>query len=129
MTEIPFDLSEPLIICTCKVAYKKTAIVNFAIDTGASRTLLNEDVIQEIGINLSSVSETDSFSDATTDHIVPVIKLKSISLGDSSVKNMETLVYNLPEEFHIDGILGLNFLRHFKVCLNFEKGVLTLEKI
>lgn len=127
MTEIPFDLSEPLIICTCKVAYKKAAIVNLAIDTGASRTLLNKDVIQEIGINLSSTSETDSFSDATTDHIVPVVMLKSITLGDATVENMETLVYNLPEEFHIDGILGLNFLRHFKVILDFKNGILTLE--
>ncbi|MCK4226352.1 retropepsin-like domain-containing protein [candidate division WOR-3 bacterium] len=129
MTEIPFDPSELLIICRCKVEYKKSAIVNLAIDTGASRTLLNEDVIQGIGVDLSSVSEKDSFSDASTDHIVPVVRLKSISLGDATIKNMETLVYNLPGEFRIDGVLGLNFLRHFKVNLDFDKCILSLERI
>lgn len=100
MTKIPFDLSESLIICKCKVEYKRAAIVNLALDTGASRTVLNEDVIQEIGINLSLVSEEDSFSDASTDHIVPVVRLKSFSLGDATIENLETLVYNLPDEFH-----------------------------
>jgi len=43
--------------------------------------------------------------------------------------NIEALCYTIPEEHGIDGVIGLNYLRRFrKIILDFENGVLTLER-
>jgi hypothetical protein len=59
---------------------------------------------------------------------VPKVTLKSLSLETARQENVEALAYTLPEEYGIDGVIGLNFLRRFKrVTLDFEQGVITLE--
>lgn len=34
----------------------------------------------------------------------------------------------LPLPLGVKGLLGLNFMRRFKVTLNFEQGILSLER-
>jgi len=43
------------------------------------------------------------------------------------VINVQCIVHDLPEASRIDGLLGLSFLRWFKVCLDFKNGVLEIE--
>jgi hypothetical protein len=40
---------------------------------------------------------------------------------------VQCIVHDLPEASRIDGLLGLSFLRWFKVCLDFKNGVLKIE--
>ena len=56
------------------------------------------------------------------------VVLKSLSLADARVENVEALCYTIPEEYGIDGVIGLNFLRHFNIGLDFKQGVLTLNR-
>ena len=39
------------------------------------------------------------------------------------------LIMPLPLPLGVKGLLGLNFMRHFKVALDFEQGILSLEHL
>jgi len=37
-------------------------------------------------------------------------------------------LYTIPEEYGIDGVIGLNFMRQFNIELDFKRGALTLNR-
>ena len=128
MISFPFDPISNLLVFTCEVEYIDIAIINMALDTGASTTIIRESILKRIGYNIDEITEKTTFGDASTSHIVPMVTLKSFSLADAKIENVEALCYTLPEEHGIDGVIGLNFLRHFKVTLDFGNGILYLER-
>jgi hypothetical protein len=44
------------------------------------------------------------------------------------VAALDVLCHDLPAESGIDGLLGLNFLRHFRLTIRFRKGIVELAK-
>ena len=50
-----------------------------------------------------------------------------ISVLGKEVRDTPCIVHDLPETSHVDGLLGLSFLRGFKVCLDFQEGILEIE--
>lgn len=44
-----------------------------------------------------------------------------------SVDNLEVLCHDLPPEAKVDGLLGLNFIRHFNIAIRFRDGVIDIE--
>ena len=58
---------------------------------------------------------------------VPLLAVKSLSFGTMSANDVEVVVHDLPERSRLDGLLGLSFLRHFKLFLDFKEGVLEIE--
>jgi predicted aspartyl protease len=128
MTQLHFDPNADSLIFHCQVEHHRTRMVWLVLDTGASTTILRESVLHDIGYSPEDLTEFVSFGDASQSHTVPKIVLKSFSLATANVKNLEVLCYSLPEEYGIDGVVGLNFLRHFNLFLNFEQGILTLNK-
>jgi len=57
----------------------------------------------------------------------PLFTLPEISLGDLSVKGVETLAYDLPDVTRIDAVLGETFLNNFTVVFDYRKRELRLE--
>ena len=129
MTKVRFDPNEPLLIFGCMVEYHSRAFLDLALDTGASSTVISEKIAQEIGYDLSRVSKQTTFSDASQTHLVSEVTLKSLSLATARVENIKVLCYTMREEHGIDGVIGLNFIRQFKIVMDFETGILTLDPI
>jgi predicted aspartyl protease len=46
---------------------------------------------------------------------MPVVRLTQVHVGASSVTGLEASVFDLPAASRTDGLLGLNFLRRFRV--------------
>ena len=128
MTELHFNPNAPLIIFPCTIEYRDIRTVWLAFDTGASTTVIRESALRDIGYAPELINEFASFGDASQSHLVPKFTLKSLSLAGARVENIEALAYTIPEEHGIDGVVGLNFLRHFKITLDFGQGKLMLEK-
>jgi len=129
MTQLPFDPKAPLLVFPCTIAYQDIGEVWLALDTGASTTTIRESDLRNIGYPPESLTDLVSFSDASQSHLVPKVTLESFSLGDAKVAKLEVLAYTIPEEYGIHGVVGLNFLRHFNLNLNFKQGILTMERI
>jgi predicted aspartyl protease len=128
MTELYFNPKATLLIFSCAVEYRNVRRVWLALDTGSSFTVVRESILQDVGYTPELMKEFTSFGDTSQAHLVPKVTLKSLSLADAAVDNLEVLGYTLPAEHGIDGIIGLNFLRHFNIGLNFEHGILTLNR-
>ena len=59
--------------------------------------------------------------------LVPVVTIDKIVVLDKVVENIEVICHDLPQSAAVDGILGLNFIRNFKLFINFDRGILELE--
>jgi len=129
MSRIPFDPNAPILLFECVLEFKSRHIFIMALDSGSSYTIISEAAATQVGYGLSKISEYVSFSNASQSHLVPKVTLNSFSLADAKIDNLDVLIYTLPEEHGIDGVIGLNFLRHFNIGLDFEYGILTLDRL
>lgn len=59
---------------------------------------------------------------------VPIITLKEVSVGELVVKDLRTVAYDLPVPSGVDVVLGVNFLKNFKVTFDFKDEALIIGK-
>lgn len=59
---------------------------------------------------------------------IPLVVLDSLQVGGATVKGLTVGVFDLPAQVRADGLLGLDFLRHFRVTFEFDTGVLVLRE-
>lgn len=114
---------------------KVTAVVDgrselpFIIDTGASYTTIPYSWAESMGYNPSSVRHPRiNVSTASNNVVVPKIQIASLSLGGYVVRNLEVLILPSGQGPQETGLIGLNFLQHFKSSLDSARGEFRLER-
>lgn len=128
MIKLTFEPKSPLLIFPGTVEFRDSRTAWLALDTGASMTTISESTLLAIGFTPETMGQLTTFGDASRSHLVRKVTLKSFSLTRARVENLEVLCYTFPEEYGIDGVIGLNFLRQFNISLDFQRGVLMLRK-
>jgi len=127
MVKHKIDPEAPVIVLSVTLAgggvEKK---IEMALDTGATYTMIPWEVAEVLGYEPAVSKDRVSMVTASGVERAPLINLKSISVLGKGVDNVQTIVHNLPEKSYVDGLLGLSFLRRFKVCLDFQEGVLEI---
>lgn len=109
--------------------------VNFIIDTAASITVISEKLSQEEQIlSLLQPSKMRVFGAAGVTEDVKLLQLPRLSLGLSSLEKINAAVLDLEPVnetagFTQAGILGGNFLRHFRIYFDFARGAMRLEPL
>lgn len=106
---------------------KEVKKVNMALDTGATYLMLPWEIAEDLGYEPELSKERINMVTASGVEKVPLINLESVSVLGKKAKNVKTIVHDLPQESYVDGLLGLSFLRNFRVCLDFKEGVLEIE--
>jgi predicted aspartyl protease len=56
----------------------------------------------------------------------PQVTLYSITIDGWEINNIQALVLDIPNQPNL-GLLGLNYLKNFRMDMNTEQGVLLLE--
>lgn len=128
MTTIKFNPSTNLIRLLVNLEYVDCFAFVMAFDPGASTVTITP----EAAFLLGYTDEDLKFSKTTytasgAEKVSPVI-IKAINLEGERVENVEAVVMSLPKELKIDGLIGLNFLRHFKILLDVSEGLLQFER-
>src|SRR6266404_3419188 len=101
----------------------------FAIDTGTSTTAITPQLANKLGISSSPVG-TGTTAGAQVD--VRAGNIESFQLGGAKIDNMTVVVADFFEMLSaaigakLDGIVGYNFLRHYKVAIDYPGETLTL---
>lgn len=103
------------------------ALVRLILDTGASRTLVNRDVIERLGYSLSAGLPTARVATSSRIENMPIITVSQNSALGLEHGNLEVLCHNLPSGTRIDGLLGLNFFRNQRLTIDFREGLITLD--
>ena len=101
--------------------------VKMVLDTGATYTMIPWYIAEELGYNPTESKDFISMTTASGTIEAPLITLDYVSILDMPVKNQQVIVHNLPESSHVDGLLGINYLKHFKLTIDFKIGILVLE--
>lgn len=109
--------------------------VNFIIDTAASITVVSEKLSQEEQLfELLQPSRMRVFGAAGVTEDVKLLQLPQLSLGLSKLERINAAVLDMEPVnetagFTQSGILGGNFLRHFRVYFDFARGAMRLETL
>ena len=97
------------------------------IDTGASMTMLTTDALQRRGLRYHETGRSELFNTANGQVRAPIYILESLSVGDWYVQQLEVGVLDLGGQAGIDGLLGMNFLSHFRFFIDQNETVLRLS--
>ena len=99
--------------------------VRLLIDTGASMTILTPPIPAQGGY--TDTGQKRVFSTANGRVAAPLYRLDVLSVGDWQVSQIEVGVLELADSPHIDGLLGMNFLRHFQFFIDQNQAMLRLS--
>lgn len=100
-------------------------VVSLMIDTGAAVTVLEPAMLRQLGYSLDGRRELFATAGGVVE--APVVTLGRLALGGSGIRELAVggMDLNLPGD--IDGLLGMNFLRHFEFRIDQEGAALHLE--
>ena len=98
----------------------------FIIDTGASMVTIPSDTARELGLIVNVRTPRRTIYTAGGVITAPEVVLPSIAIDDWEVRNVKALVVDLPNDLGW-GLLGMNYLRRFRMDLNSDEGLLLLE--
>lgn len=115
-----------LIVLDVIVKARRFAVSKLVLDTGATYVVVSWRLVSAIGINIDQ-NKTLQTTTASSIETVPKITIPEIVVFGKSVKNVNGIVKDLPPGLPVDGLLGLSFLRHFKLTIDFKKGLLSLQ--
>jgi clan AA aspartic protease (TIGR02281 family) len=96
------------------------------IDTGASLTIFTPGVLAQRGIRYQDTGRTGVFNTANGPVRAPVYRIDSLAVGDWHVRQLEIGVLDLGERSGVDGLLGMNFLSHFRFFIDQNENLLRL---
>ena len=108
---------------------------NFIIDTGASISVVSQDLATVEGMSGYEQEErTRVYGAAGITDNVKTLLLPSVMLGSLTKEKVSAAVLDLDpvnetSGFRQSGILGSNFLQHFRVSFDFQRGLIRLEPL
>ena len=129
-TEVPMRLAspaKPLILVDVRANGRGP--FQFAIDTGTSTTAITPELAKQLGIKSSPVGPATT-GGAHVDVIAG--KLRSFQIGDAKIDHMAVVVADFFAMLSsaigakLDGIVGYNFLRNYKVVIDYPGGTFSL---
>jgi len=130
--EVPFRLAGPV-----KPLVLVPAFVNgrgphaFVLDTGASATVLSPGLAATLALETVAAEPMTGAGGMLQ---ATVGRVGSLTVGAAELRDVTVMVADFIAELGrvagapLDGILGYNFLRHFRVTLDYPNGVLWLMK-
>lgn len=132
MIKIPFPPQKYDFIVVPGVIYRanKQHIINFLIDTAASTTMIDPDIMKDIGYTRDCpefVSPAKVSSPAGKEEGYRVKSEKILLYSMECVLRDIDVVCIRPER-NVEALLGVNFLKHFHYCIDHKDHVLTLKK-
>jgi hypothetical protein len=98
----------------------------FLLDTGASRTILSAAVADDLKIPRG---QRHMLSTGGGDVPSTMRVIDSIKAGGGELDRLEVVVtdFELMRRMHVDGILGGDYLRQFKVSIDYNNQVVEIE--
>ena len=101
--------------------------VDFLLDTGSSKTIIDESTAILLGFDLKRLKSGDRLMTANGGINSKIIKLPKFSLLGKDLVNFEASVLKMPPQitYFVDGLIGMDFLLQFEsIKFDFDKKVI-----
>jgi predicted aspartyl protease len=104
------------------------SILDFMVDSGAAYCSINRRLLDKI------VAEPANF----TLNIAPIgkepisapaLNVKNFVVGSAVQSNILVAIVDFPKGFHLDGLLGMNFLGKYRFTIESDTATLVLREI
>ncbi len=131
MREFPFEIEDEdslIVMVDCCIHDDDYTL---ALDTGASNTVLDLAALIILGYEVKDSIKTVQFETAKGSLTAYVFLVKEITALGITRRNMEICSYdffnnNIFSDMH--GVLGLDFFRDCKFCIDMLKQVITVQQ-
>ena len=127
MAEVPLARSGPVIVYVELIGPRTSRIIAMALDTGAILTVIPIETALAIGYDPAKTRMRVELVTASGVELAPQLTVRTARCLGQTVRNLAVVCHELPSQSPVKGLLGLNFLRHFNVQLNFLQNSLRLQ--
>ena len=132
MARVVFDPSVSSIVVDLlleAVDGRTALLIPVVLDTGASLTILATDIMVRLGYDPANpeLARQRIVTGSGIEYAPRTIVRSATAIGQK-VASLDVLCHDLPPESGVDGLLGLNFFRQFKLSIRFRKGIIDLTK-
>jgi predicted aspartyl protease len=93
------------------------------LDTGASSTLVSRRIANTLALSALGSRQGVTVGGTIT---VSVARLASLNVGGAEVRDLVVSIHDFSPDPRVEGLLGLDFLRHFHVSLDTRRKLLVL---
>lgn len=119
--------AQPLILLPVEV--NSEGPFEFILDTGAGTSLLSSELGQKLGIKITGSKEGQSAGGAVS---VSLAKVDSLAVGSARLEDVDVGLVDLSHigktvGAQIDGDLGYNFLKHFRITLDYRANEIRFD--
>jgi predicted aspartyl protease len=130
---VPFSLAKPdkpLIILETIV--DNEGPFRFVLDTGAGATVITPALAEKLNIESDRGQAPRRATGAGGSLDVRLGRVKSIRVGETRVEDLAVVIMDLTGigqaiEMEIDGIIGYNFLKTFRVSIDYPQQTVSFE--
>ena len=98
------------------------------VDTGASFSMLSYVVLRAVGYEPEAALDHTTMITASRSESVPLRRVQRFRALGTQRLNFPVLCHNLPAGLHVDGLLGLDFIRGHRLSLDFLSGFISLRQ-
>lgn len=119
--------AQPLILLPVHV--NDRGPLEFILDTGAGTSLLSTELAKQLEIKVIGSKEGQSAGGRVS---VSLAKVDSLAVGETKLANVDVGIVDLSHiaktvGAKIDGDLGYNFLKHFRITINYDNREMRLD--
>lgn len=131
--EVAFRMAEPNdVAIIVPVTIDGRGPYDFVLDTGATLTCVGESIASELSLPDASgiLGRGTTLGGSGT---MRLVMIDSLGIGDTRAEDVMACAIDLSEVqaigLDVEGLLGLNVLKEFRVTLDFERNVMRLEPL
>ena len=126
---VSFEAQSGLVIVPVQVTGPSgLAVLRLALDTGATRTLINTSLLVALGYDpAASPDRTEVTTGSGVEFAALVETMKIVALGRER-KHFPVLAHTLPPSAGVDGVLELDYLRGCVLTVDFRRGRVNLAE-
>jgi len=103
-----------------------SGILQLALDTGATTTLINVAMLVALGYDPALSPERTQVTTGSGVEFVPRVNLQRLTSLGLERYGLQVLAHTLPPTTGVDGLLGLDFFRGLHLSLDFREGQLRI---
>ena len=107
--------------------HRKECMRSMVLDTGARFTILDIESAERIGLEMSEARGLRLVGVAGSAPLLVGI-VDEVSMLGQAVRNLRVVCHPLHEHMGFDGVLGVNFLRHFNFEVNNQAELFSASK-
>lgn len=130
MSKTTFDPQSPIIVVDITLEGKEGTKrrIRAALDTGATYTMIPWEIAEALGYKPEISKERVTLITASGVETAPIIEIKRIKFLGENIDNVPVVCHDLPSKSYVVGLLGSSFLKHFKITIDYRKGILEITR-